>query len=152
MEKLILDTGSKEYQINENGILQFSPTDPGLYFRLSQLMNDLESKRQEFEELEVLQGEDDLGRARQMLKAMDEADSFIKERLAYVFGPKNDFDQILGGVSTLAVASNGQWVVTNLINALLPEIQAGAQEYARAQAQAAVKEARERRAQRGADK
>ena len=33
MEKLIFDSGVKEYQINDNGVLRFNPSDPNVYSR-----------------------------------------------------------------------------------------------------------------------
>ena len=83
---------------------------------------------------------------------MDETDRFLKDRLSYVFGEENDFDQLFGGVSTLATASNGEWVITNFLNALKPELQAGAESYWKNKKQAAVEQANRNRAQRRAGK
>ena len=70
----------------------------------------------------------------------------MKEVLGWVFGEGNDFDQILGGVNLLAVGKNGQRVVTNLFDALQPILVEGAENCARAQTEAAVAQAKARRA------
>lgn len=153
MEKLNLDFGVKEYEINGRGVLRFSPSDPGLYSRLAQLMDDLDAKQKELKRLSELQKQEtDFEVAKDLLQLMDETDRFIKDRLTFVFGKENDFDQIFDGVSTLAVASNGNWAVTNLLNALLPEIQAGAERYGRQRIDEAVTQAQKNRAQRRATK
>ena len=58
------------------------------------------------------------------------ADRKIKELLSWVFGSHNDFEQILDGVSLLAVATNGQRVLQNLLDALEPILHKGLQECA----------------------
>ena len=63
-----------------------------------------------------------------------------------VFG--NDFDKILGGVNLLAVADNGQRVVTNLMEALQPILTAGAERCATQTADAAVQKAKARRGEK----
>ena len=52
---------------------------------------------------------------------------------------------VLGGVNLMAVAANGERVVTNLFAALQPQVQAGAEAFlsAKAQALAAAADARE---------
>ena len=62
-----------------------------------------------------------------MLKA---ADKKAKDILDYVFGGDNDFDYMLGGVNLMAVATNGERVITNLLQALHPILEQGAAECA----------------------
>ena len=73
-------------------------------------------------------------------------DREIKEKLSGVFGPGNDFDALLGGVNVMAVGNNGQRVITNLLNALAPCIEEGAERHMKDAAQ----EAKLGRAQRRA--
>ena len=66
----------------------------------------------------------------------------------YVFGfngNQNDFKKLLNGVNLLAVADNGQRVVTNLFEALEPVLVEGARRCAGDLA-AKAKEARQKRA------
>ena len=63
-----------------------------------------------------------------------------------MFGEENDFDALLGGVNLLAVAGNGERVITNLLQALLPVLTEGAKLCAAGQAEQAVEKAQARRA------
>ena len=72
-------------------------------------------------------------------------DGQIKKILSWVFGGENDFDALLGGVNLLAAASNGQPVVTNLLQALLPVLTEGARMCAGVQVQQAKEKAQSRR-------
>lgn len=128
MEKIKFDSGVQEYRINGNGILRFNPGDPNVYARFM----DSAAKMEELEKSLAQQArslpEDD---AQGMVQLMQLTDRKIKELLGWVFGPENDFDKILGGVSLLAVAENGQRVINNLFDALRPVLEAGAQRCAR---------------------
>ena len=42
MKKLSLDTGIQEYQINDNGILRFNPSDPNVYARFMETQGKIE--------------------------------------------------------------------------------------------------------------
>lgn len=137
MEKILFDGGMKEYQIGDGGVLRFNPSDPNVYARFveaagkfSQLEADLIKKAQAAQ-----------GSGEDALKILTDADKEAKQILADVFGKHNDFDQILGGVNLLAVAGNGERVLTNLIVALQPILQQGAEACARQQANAAKAQA-----------
>ena len=78
-------------------------------------------------------------------------DGRIKALLGGVFGPENDFDAALGGVNLAGVAANGKRVVQNLLEALAPILQQGAQRHLEARAEAAEAEAAAARAARGAE-
>lgn len=134
MEKLNFDTGVKRYRINGGGVLTFHPGDPNLYARFLEAAD------------RIRQVEKSLEAPQDGLQALCRADGEIKQQLAWVFGPGNDFDAILGGVNLLAVAENGQRVVTNLMEALQPVLVKGAEECAREKSEAAVKAAKKRRA------
>ena len=83
-----------------------------------------------------------------VVRLLGKADSEIKALLSWVFGQDNDFDKILGGVNLLAVADNGQRVVTNLMEALQPILTAGAERCATQTADAAVQKAKARRGEK----
>lgn len=151
MNKLIFDTGVKEYQINENGVLRFNPNDPNVYARFM----DAVKKIQNIEESLVAEGDTVLADAEgnsgeAVLQLMAKADKEVKKLLTEVFGKENDFDAFLGGVNLLAVASNGERVLTNLFEALTPILTEGARNCAEHQVSTAVDEAKTDRAQRRA--
>lgn len=135
MEKLTFDTGLKSYRINGGGVLKFNPADPNLYQRF---MDAVEKIKTLEESLQNLQGDP--------LEQLCSADKQVKQTLNWVFGADNDFDALLEGVNLLAVASNGQRVITNLLQALLPVLTEGAQLCAGVQVQQAKAKAKMRRA------
>ena len=72
-----------------------------------------------------------------IVKALSAADEKMKGILNWVFGGDNDFHKLLGGVNLLAVAENGERVVTNLFAALEPVMIDGAKRCAGEQARLA---------------
>ena len=152
MEKLIFDSGVKEYQINDNGVLRFNPSDPNVYSRFMNAMEKITgTEKRMVEKAKVLQTSEDAGKnGAAVLALLAEADREIKEILAEVFGPENDFNAMLGGVNLLAVAGNGERVVTNFLAALQPIMVEGARKCAQQQANGAVAQAQMNRAQRRA--
>ena len=134
MEKLTFDAGVKSYRINGGAVLKFNPADPNLYQRFMEAVE----KIQELEK-NILPEEAD------PLLQLCLADKQVKETLSWVFGGGNDFDQLLGGVNLLAMAGNGQRVITNLLEALLPVLTEGAQLCAGMQVEQAKAKARSRR-------
>lgn len=144
MEKISFDSGIKEYRINGAGILKFNPADPNLYARFLEAADKIEA----VEETLVKQAKEQQGQdsGAEAVKLMAQADKQMKEILSWVFGENNCFDKILGGVNLLAVAGNGERVITNLLEALQPVLIAGAERCARQTAKAAVDKAKARRA------
>ena len=141
MEKLTFDAGVKSYRINGGAVLKFNPADPNLYQRFMEAVE----KIQELEK-NILPEEAD------PLQQLCLADKQVKETLSWVFGGGNDFDQLLGGVNLLAVAGNGERVITNLLSALQPIMVEGAENCAKQQVDGAVAQAKQNRAQRRAQK
>lgn len=146
MEQLIFDSGIKEYQINGKGVLRFNPSDPNVYARFVDAMPKIEQIEKEMAEKADNIDKDSGAAGEQVLRIMRETDRKIKAELSSVFGDGNDFDQILEGVNLMAVASNGERVIANLINALQPIMENGAKECVRSE----VAEAKLNRAQRRA--
>ena len=114
MEKLTFDTGLQSYRINGGGVLRFNPADPNVYARFLEAAEKIKT------------AEEELAHSEDVLGAMRLLDKKVKTALNEVFGAPNDFDALLGGVNLLAVAGNGQRVVTNLLNALQPILTEGA--------------------------
>lgn len=143
MKKIQFDSGVQEFQIN-NGVLRFNPSDPNLYQRFFEAREHIANYAQTYEqEREAAaripsdpQTEGEEASAVELAFAeMAKIDRKVKEELAWVFGAENDFDQILGGVSLLAVTKTGEYVITNLFHALLPIIEQGAKDQANARVQ-----------------
>ena len=135
MEKITFDAGVKSYRINGGALLKFNPADPNLYARFLEAVEKIKGLEKE---LELTDG-------KQALEVMCQADQKIKSLLGWVFGNGNDFDALLGGVNLLAAATNGQRVITNLLQALLPVIADGAKMCAGMQAEQAAQKAKTRR-------
>ena len=143
MEKLNFDSGIKEYKINGGGVLRFNPGDPNVYARFLEAAEKIRQVEEELTRQAKDMPQEDSGKA--AVKLMAEADKQMKEILGWVFGPANDFDKILGGVNLLAVAGNGERVVTNLFAALQPILVDGARRCANEKTQEAVRKANARR-------
>ena len=151
MENIVFDTGIREYRINGGAILRFNPSDPNLFMRflrgaekVSAMESDLTAR---FRELQTTGSPEK--RTAAMLEIMDEADNALKTLLTDIFGPENDFHQVLDGVNLLAVAGNGQRVITNLLQSLQPVLVEGAEAYAGTKAEDALAQANARRAAQG---
>ena len=156
MEKIVFDSGIKEYEINNNGVLRFNPSDPNVYARFFDAAEQIQEIEKNLtakgESLKNNQGNDKAATGEAIIRLMQEADKQVKELLNEVFGHDNDFDKLLGEVNLLAVAVNGERVVTNLMNALLPVIEREAKKCTEQKVDAAVNQAKTNRAQRRAQK
>ena len=152
--KLNIDTGVKEYEINGGeanggGVLRFNPADPNVYERFVSVADEIEKIEADM----VKKGKElNDGDGRSALALMRETDLAVKAKLQQAFGAENDFDAMLGGVNLLAVAANGERIITNLIAALQPIMEDGLKTYTRGKADAAVATAKANRAQRRAAK
>lgn len=124
MEKIQFDSGIKEYKLNGMGVLRFNPGDPNLYARFLEAAEKIKALKQEL----TAQAETEGTAVVQLLQTADEK---MKKTLSWVFGEGNDFHKLLGGVNLLAVAGNGERVVTNLFNALQPVLLSGAESLTR---------------------
>lgn len=151
MENITFDSGIRTFKINGNGVLRFNPADPNLYSRFFDAADKLREIEKELEEEGKNRREEPLN-GETIIRLMTSADKKAKAILAEVFGRGNDFDQVFGGVNVLAVAENGERVITNFIEAIGPIIQAGAEGFANSQIAVAKKEADAMRAERTAGK
>lgn len=143
IEKLTFDAGIKELEINENGVLTFNPSDFNVYKRFMALAQELPGLEKEYE------SKKEATEADSVLSQADEIDQLVKAKLAAVFGPQNDFDKLLGGVNVMAMGNNGQRIITNFLNALLPYMEAGIKRHMKDSASEAVAKAKTARAKRG---
>ena len=143
MEKIIFDGGLREYEVG-GGILSFNPSDPNVYTRFM----DATDKLRAVEDNLVNKAKSVNGSGEAVLQLLREADVEAKKVLSWVFGEHNDFDKILNGANLLAVGFNGERILTNFLQALLPVIKSGAEECAKLKTEAAKAQARAERAQR----
>lgn len=152
MQKLVFDSGVKEFQLGDAGVLRFNPGDPNIYARFMAAMDKLSAIEDELVEkakrLERSDGDEPNGT--EVLRLMEEADRKIKQLLNEVFGGGNNFHEILGGVNLLAVAGNGERVITNLLATLHPVLVNGAESMTKQKVDAAVAKTQQNRAQRRA--
>ena len=121
MEKLLFDSGIKTYKVGA-GTLKFNPTDPNLYARFLEVLEELSALEQT-----LPQGDN-------AIAALAQTDKEVKARLSYVFGAGNDVDGVFGGVSLLAVGANGERLITNFLAAIEPILSQGARVCAAAEA------------------
>ena len=149
MRQLNIDTGVEEFCVNGRGVLRFNPADPNLYHRFFDAGRELEALDKELDRRAAKLPDGPEG-AEAGLALLADYDGRIKALLGGVFGPENDFDAALGGVNLAGVAANGKRVVQNLLEALAPILQQGAQRHLEARAEAAEAEAAAARAARGA--
>ena len=151
MENIVFDTGIREYRINGGAILRFNPSDPNLFMRFLQGADKVTALEREltarFGKLQTTDAPEN--RTAAMLEIMGETDKALKSLLTEIFGGENDFHQILRDINLLAVAGNGQRVITNLLQCLQPILVEGAEAYAAAKADDALAQANVRRAHQG---
>lgn len=125
MEKILFDSGLRKYELG-NGILSFNPLDPNLYERFMEATEKLKHLEQDM--LDAAKGTEISGL--DALTILRDVDRKAKDVLNKVFGGDNDFDHMLSGVNLMAVAANGERVVTNLLTALTPILEQGARDCA----------------------
>lgn len=146
MEQLIFDTGVKEYQL-PGGVLRFNPSDPNVYDRFMSCLDEIKAVEQQMSaKAQEVSGEKTEENAKRSLQIMRETDVKFKAILNDAFGHGNDFDKLLDGVNLMAIATNGERVIANLLNALQPIMEAGAKTYVNAEVDAAKLNREQRRA------
>lgn len=145
MEQIKFESGMKKYRINGNGVLEFNPADPNVFARFldaADKIRDIEAQLTRKASAFTPENAPE-----ETLRLMAEADGKMKTLLGEIFGSHNDFHAILRGVNLLAVAENGERVVTNLFSALEPILVEGAKICTGQAKQQAVEKARARRSQ-----
>lgn len=123
--KITFDSGLRKYELG-NGVLSFNPLDPNLYERFVEATKKL----QHLEEEMLKSAKDAEITGVDALVIIKDVDNKAKTILNNVFGGANDFDHMLAGVNLMAVATNGERVITNLMNALTPILEQGAKDCA----------------------
>ena len=150
MKKFIIDTGIEEFEINGGKILRFNPSDINLYKRFIDAQEEILGVEKKLVEKAAAAGENMTGET--VIQLLSEADTNMKTILNRVFGTGNDFNDIFEGVNLMSVATNGERVITNFVEAIRPIIEKGAEKTARAQAASDAATIRGNRAARRAQK
>ena len=146
MENIIFDSGMRSYRINDGGVLRFNPSDPNVYARFMDAVDEIKTIEAEQAKRANALDRTEENTPEEILHIMSETDKKVKAVLNNVFGNGNNFDELLEGVNLMAVATNGERVISNLINALIPIMEAGA----KACVQSEVNDAKLNREQRRA--
>ena len=148
-QKLVLDDGLLRLDINGNGILKFNPSDFNVYDRFMTMIEELPDIEKRYV-LEVeTETDTEESEKRMVIRELARAkaiDAEVKQKLSAVFGYGNDFDKLLGGVNLMAVGSNGERVITNLLEALMPYVQGGLERYTKNEVAVAKANREQRRA------
>lgn len=147
MELLNIDVGLKSYQLVEGGaLLTFNPSNPNVYARYMEAMDEIKAVEKEMSGKANAIDASGEKAGEESLKIMYETDRRMKAILNSIFGKPNDFEEILCGVSLMAVTADGDRVINKVLEALSPIMQDGA----KACAETEVKEAKLNREQRRA--
>lgn len=125
MDNINFDSGMRSFRINDSGILRFNPSDLNVYARFMDAVEKIKSVESEQAQKASCVDRNAETAPEEILHIMSETDKQVKGILNHVFGNGNDFDTLLEGVNLMAVATNGERVINNLIDALLPIMEAG---------------------------
>ena len=149
MEKLNISVGIKQYQLVDGGApLSFNPGDPNVYARYMEIVPKIKAVEQEMAGRAKAVDVNAADAGEQALKIMRETDTRMKRLLDQIFGENNDFDKILCGVNLMAVTENGR-VISNVLEALTPIMNAGAKSCVESEVSAAKLNREQRRAMQG---
>lgn len=124
METINFDTGIRSYRVG-GGILRFNPTDPNLYARFLDALEELAALEQT------------LPQGTGAISALRQVDQKAKAILQRVFGEENDISAVFGGVNLMAVGENGHRILENFVSALEPILTEGAVRWAKEKAETA---------------
>lgn len=149
MEKLIISTGLKRYEVNDNGaIFSFNPNDANLYARFLRMRDEIGKIG---DELNKARCELDLDTNEGMEKsafALEDADKKCKQALTECFGASNDFNAIFDRTNAFSLTDTGECVVTNFIVAITPIIEKETQAYAKEKAKRQAAKVKQNKAKR----
>lgn len=121
MERISIDVGLKSYEVadkdgNVLGTVTINPSDVGMAGRVSEAMETIKALT---EKAEAVDKSDGFAAA----AAIAEIDHAIKDQVDYIFGSKVS-EVFFGTVSSLATCENGNSVLENVLNALMPIVEA----------------------------
>lgn len=129
METLQFDTGVKEFECNSGAVLRFNPTSQNVYARFVAFYEELPGLGEEYDAILKMDREiksDDSEESEPsgaFAAAILDFDRRLKNKLADVFGPGNDFDAIFEGVNLMEMTDSGQEALLNFMDAIYPIIE-----------------------------
>lgn len=149
MEKLIISTGLKRYEVNDSGaIFSFNPNDANLYARFLRMRDKIgkigEALSKARESLDLNTSED----LEKSAFVLEDADKECKQALTECFGNSNDFNAIFDGTNAFSLTDTGECVVTNFITAITPIIEKETQAYAKEKAKRQAAKIKQNKAKR----
>lgn len=151
MEKLIISTGLKRYEVNENGaVFSFNPNDANLYARFLRLRETVGKIADDLEEARKKVNFDSVEGMEESAFILENADKKCKQALTECFGASNDFDEIFDGVNSFSLTDTGECVITNFIIAITPIIEKETAEYAKSKAKRQAAKMKQNKAKRPA--
>lgn len=149
MEKLIISTGLKRYEVNDNGaIFSFNPNDANLFARFLRMRDKIgeigETLNKARESLDLNNSED----LEKSAFVLENADKECKQALTECFGNSNDFNAIFDSANAFSLTDTGECVVTNFIMAITPIIEKETQAYAKEKAKRQAAKVKQNKAKR----
>lgn len=119
MKSLNFDDGCIELAIqgDEGRLLKFNPTDYNMAAKFYDLMENAEKKQKELKDKS--KKIDNIKNEKDMIEYLRHNDIFFKEELDKIFG-NGSSELIFAGINVMTTASNGDFVITNFLNALIP--------------------------------
>lgn len=145
-QKLFIDDGLIGIEINDNGVLKFNPSDFNFYDRLMKFSKELPEIEKKYERDVEVRTEGAAEFVERQLEIARQIDAEVKLRLAYVFGYGNDFDKLFGGSNVLSPAKNGERIITNFLNAIIPFVEDGMKRFSANEVEIAKRNREQRRA------
>ncbi|MGN0983869.1 MAG: hypothetical protein ACI4OI_03410, partial [Gemmiger sp.] len=113
MEQLHFETGIRTFQVNGGAVLRLNPSDSNLYSRFYAALDKLAALETELLEQSKTLPETGEEGARAALALLADTDRRAKAILDEALGCGNDLDAIFEGQNCLALAGNGERVLTN---------------------------------------
>lgn len=124
MEKLIINTGLKRYEINDNGaIFSFNPSDINLYARFLKMREKIIEIGEKIEKQGNELNQSNQDEVETFAIMMSDADKLCKQAFSECFGSMNDFDHIFDGVNVFSPTITGNWLITDFVMAITPLIE-----------------------------
>lgn len=149
MEKLIISTGLKRYEVNDSGVIfSFNPTDANLYARFLRTKEKIEAIGEELEKKRTELNFEDVSNNEEAAFFLEEADKKCKQALKECFAVENDFDAMFDYVNCYSITDTGNCVIVNFLKAITPIIEKDVANYAKSKAKRAASKTKKKKAKR----
>lgn len=149
MEKLIISTGIKRYEVNDSGeIFSFNPTDANLYARFLRAKEKIEAIGDELEKKKAELDLENRADSEEAAFILEDADKRCKQALRECFAVDNDFDAMFDYVNCYSITDTGDCVIVNFLKAITPIIEKDVAKYTKEKAKRAASKVKENKAKR----